>query len=301
MEFNNLLKDIKSLKIQGAESVAKEAAKGFNIIIKSSKARSAKQLLSELKRAAAELIRTRPTEPAMRNAVRFILTDLDKQPTPEKLAKRVREKIDEVLFHFENSKEKIITYGASKIKKGQVIFTHCHSSTVVAVLKKAHNKNKRFYVHNTEARPRYQGRITAKELAGEGINVKHYTDSAAIFALKKADMCLFGADAIQSDGRIINKTGTAIFTEIALKHDIPIFVCMNSWKFDPVTIHGTDEVIEHRNRTEVWKGAPKNVEINNPAFEVIEPQKITGVISELGVYRPEVFPELVSRSYPFIC
>lgn len=301
MEFKKLLSDIKSLKIQGAESVAKEAVKGFKTVIKKSKAHTAHQLLSELKRAAAELIRTRPTEPAMRNSVKFILNDLDKQPTAEKLAKRVNEKIDEIIFHFDNSREKIVSYGAGKIKKDYVVFTHCHSSTVVSILKKAHKQKKKFYVHNTETRPLFQGRKTSKELSLEGIDTTHYTDSAALFALKKADICLFGADAIQSDGRIVNKTGTGLFAEIAIKHDIPIFVCMNSWKFDPVTIHGFDEVIEHRNRTEVWKGASKGLKVFNPAFEVIDSQKITGVISELGVYRPEVFPELVARSYPFIC
>ncbi|MGM5482703.1 MAG: translation initiation factor eIF-2B, partial [Nanobdellota archaeon] len=300
MEFKKLLRDIKALKIQGAESVAKEAANGLRIILKKSKARTAPTLLSELKRASAELIRTRPTEPAMRNSIRFILHNLDKEFTAEKLSKRVNEKIDEVNFHFTNSREKIVAYAINKIKDNSVVFTHCHSSTVVSILKKAHSNKTNFSVHNTETRPLFQGRKTSKELVEKGIDVTHYTDSAAIFALKKADICFFGGDAIQSDGRIINKTGTAVFVELAQKYDIPIFFCINSWKFDPITLHGFDEVIEHRKRSEVWNRASKNIKIYNPAFEAINPQKVTGVISELGVYRPEVFPDLVSKSYPFI-
>ncbi|MFW6383324.1 MAG: translation initiation factor eIF-2B [Nanoarchaeota archaeon] len=300
MEFRQALKNIKTLKIQGAEGVATEAVTALYSVIKKSNAHRASQLHSELKKAAAELMQTRPTEPAMRNALRYVLCDLDKLQSPERLAKRVNEKIEEVLFHFNNSREKIIHYGAAKIKRGCVVFTHCHSSTVVAILKRAAKRNVSFSVHNTETRPLFQGRKTAKELAAPGINTTLYTEAGALYALKKADICLFGADAIQSDGRVVNKTGTGLFAEIAHKYDIPVYVCMNSWKFDPKTIRGVDEVIEQRDRKEVWSGAPKKIKICNPAFEVVEPHKITAVISELGVYRPEVFPEIAERSYPFI-
>jgi hypothetical protein len=40
-------------------------------------------------------------------------------------------------------------------------------------------------------------------LAKEGIPVEHYVDSAARFALKKADMMLIGADAITVEGKVI--------------------------------------------------------------------------------------------------
>ena len=130
--------------------------------------------------------------------------------------------------------------------------------------------------------------------------MKHYCDSAARLALKKADLVLFGADAIQSDGKIINKIGSELFLEIAHKYDIPCFCCAVSWKFDPMTVYGVDEPIENRRREEVWDAAPKNVTIMNPAFEVVDPGLVTGVISELGVFRPEVFVDQVRRTQPWL-
>jgi len=38
----------------------------------------------------------------------------------------------------------------------------------------------------------------------------------------------------------------------------------------------------------------------NPAFEVIDPKIVTGVISELGVFRPEVFIDEVRRTQPWM-
>ena len=69
---------------------------------------------------------------------------------------------------------------------------------VMAILKKAKEQGKKFEVYNTETRPKFQGRITATELAKLGIPVTHYIDSAARLAIKQTDMMLIGCDAIDS-------------------------------------------------------------------------------------------------------
>lgn len=298
-EFNKVVTGIKNLHIQGAENVAKEASKSLKCVVRNSKATKKDGLLSELNAAVKKLISTRPTEPAMRNALKYIFLNIKGENVTE-ISKEIYKKIDEITKHFEDSNRIIGAFGKKKIKNDFIVFTHCHSSTVVSLLIKAKKVGKNFEVHNTETRPLFQGRKTASELAKENIAVTHYIDSASMLAMKKADICLFGADAIQSDGRVINKIGTGLFTEIANKHDIPVFCCMNSWKFDPLTIWGDDERIENRPKKEVWATNTKNIEIENPAFEVIEPQKITGIISELGIYHPDVFSEIARRHYPWL-
>jgi ribose 1,5-bisphosphate isomerase len=164
----------------------------------------------------------------------------------------------------------------------------------------AKSRQKRFEVHNTETRPRYQGRITAQELALLGIPVTHYVDAAARFALKKADIMLVGADAITADGKVINKIGSELFAEIASKFDIPVYVCADSWKFDAATIFGYEEEIEERTPSEIWKKPPKGIKIDNHAFEKIDPRLVTGIISEFGIYRPEIFAEELKRQSPWM-
>ncbi len=298
-KFKSILSGIKTLKIQGAENIAKTASESFRLIVRKSKAKTSQQLESELREAAKKLISTRPTEPAMRNSIKYILHGLEGDNVTE-LAKKVYKRIDEVTNHFEKGNKKIVEFGEKKIKNDFVVFTHCHSSSVVSTLIKAKKRGKKFQVNNTETRPLLQGRTTAKELSKENIPVNHYIDSAAMLALKKADICLFGADALQSDGRFINKIGTGLFSEIACTYNIPVFICVNSWKFDPITIFGNDEPIESRGKKEVWQNNSKNIEIHNPAFEIICPNKITGIISEFGVYSPAVFTELTLRYYPWM-
>ncbi|MCD6496126.1 MAG: translation initiation factor eIF-2B [Candidatus Aenigmarchaeota archaeon] len=271
--FERICSDIKSVKIQGAENVA---IAGIKALMIKSDAASIKKLLS-----------LRPTEPALRNAVRFARKD------PKNLGPIA-------LKHFEVSKKKLADYGAEKIEDGMNVFTHCHSSSVVAILKKAKEQGKKFEVYNTETRPLFQGRKTAKELSSMGIRVTHVVDSAARIALKDCDMFLFGADAITSEGKVVNKIGTEMFAEVAEKYDTDVYSCTDSWKYDPQTVFGKKEPIEIRDAGEVWPAAPKGVRVLNLAFERVKPELITAVISELGVHPPTVFVQEVRRVYPWI-
>ena len=240
---------------------------------------------------------TRPTEPTMGNVLNYIFYDITLE---EDLIKSMKDRIDFVNNHFKNSDDVISNIGYKKIKSGDIVFTHCHSSTVISILKTAKKHKKKFDVYNTETRPLFQGRETAKELAREGIPITHFVDSAVRLALKESDIMLIGADSISSEGRVVNKIGSELFAEIADKYDVPVYVCTDSWKFDPKSIFGFDEKIEKRVSREVWPTAPEGVKINNKAFEVINPGLIMGIISELGVYNPQVFVEEVKKSYSWM-
>ena len=298
MYFKKLIKDIKDLKIQGAENVAKASLLATQSILKNSKAKTAHHLITELNYIKGLLFNSRPTEPCMHTTLNCLLTGLDHKSL-ERTKKQLKTNIKSVSKHFSLVEKKITEMGAKKIKRKSIIFTHCHSSTVINILLAAKKKHA-FEVHNTETRPLYQGRITAEQLAKKGIKITHYVDSAARYALQKADLFLIGADAITSEGDVVNKVGSGLFAEIAHKHKIPVYVCSNSWKFDTRTTHRADVPIENRSPKEVWPGHPKKVKIENPAFETIESHLITGIISELGIHPPQVFIEEIKKEYPFL-
>ncbi len=282
--YSQILSDIKNLVIQGAENIALAGVEAIAIKLKETSDPQKLQQYYE------EIRATRPTEPAMRNAVRFCLNNYQKNPNI----------ISEVKKYFTDSKTKIAEYGTKKIEDGMTIFTHCHSSSVEAIILKAFQKGKKITVANTETRPRFQGRITAEKLATAGIEVHHYIDSAGHLGLKKADLFLFGCDALTAEGRIINKIGTAYLLAFANQYGIPAYSCTNSWKFDPETIYGAEEEIEIRDSKEIWENPPKNVIIHNPAFEAVNPDLVAGVISELGVFKPEAMSTQVLKAYPWM-
>lgn len=272
MDFNKIIKDIKSLKIQGAENVARAGIKALK--------------MRHDRNSINKIISLRPTEPCLRNAINFALRDM-------------KNNADLALKHFDDAQKKIAEIGSRKIKNNKVIFTHCHSGTVMAILKEA-AKTRKFKVYCTETRPSLQGRLTAVGLAKAKIPVRLFTDASARYAIKKANIAFFGVDAITSEGKIINKMGTEMFADIAEKYDVPVYFCTDSWKYDPLTVFGFEEAIERRDKKEVWDKAPKGVEISNLAFEIVEPELATGIISELGVFAPATFIEEVKRNYPWI-
>jgi ribose 1,5-bisphosphate isomerase len=299
--LDQTVEDIKSLKIQGAQAICKEAVKAFlaHKDVLSKPAPFVSDFLKDMHLASDKLCSARPTEPALRNALRYIFS-------PEKYIKMellaILEEIDRrgsiILTHLDNAEKKIAHLGAKKIKNGMVVYTHCHSSSVVDVLLEAKRAGKRFKVVNTETRPRFQGRITATQLAKAGIKVHHFVDSAIRIAIKQADIALIGADAIDYDLKVYNKIGSEMIAEIANRYHVPVYVCSDALKYDPLTSKIHEEKIEERDPAEIWEKPPKGVVIENFAFEKVNPELIHAIVCELGIFKPKDFRKEIMKAYP---
>ncbi|MFO7677215.1 MAG: translation initiation factor eIF-2B [Thermoplasmatota archaeon] len=303
-QYQEIINDIRGLRIQGAINVAKAAVDAFEIkldeLFNDPEKSDIKILVKELLDVKKELFGLRSTEPALRNAVGYLFVNIKYTTEPKVIKDIFADNITYVRKHFSDAKETINRLGAKRIGDGSKIFTHCHASTVTGAIISAKNKNKKIIVHNTETRPLFQGRKTAEELSENGIEVVHFVDSAGRLALKNCDLMLIGADAILSDGTIINKIGSEMFAEIAKRYDTSVYICTDSWKFDPASLYGDDEKIEMRDEKEIWDKKPKNVTIKNYAFEKINPGLINGIICELGIFKPEVFVSEVLENYPWM-
>lgn len=286
--------EIKSLNVQGAMNVALFSLDFLKSLLTSRKSDSI--IVKELLNARKYIPISRATEPAMRNSYDYVFKNFNSESFDRK---RLLVRVNTVIQFIKKSDEIISEFGYRKIKSGDIVYTHCHSSTVIDILKKAHDNRKHFVLRNTETRPLFQGRKTAKEMANYGVYVEHYVDSAMRVALKKSDIIFLGADAI-TDSKIFNKIGSEIICELAHRFDIPVYICTLSWKYDPYTQSGNDEVIEERSRNEIWPKSSKKIHIRNPAFEKINPELITGIISELGILPYNLFLEKVREKYSFM-
>jgi ribose 1,5-bisphosphate isomerase len=198
------------------------------------------------------------------------------------------------------SRERTAEIGAKRIKDGSTVFTHCHSSTVTRLLAKAKAQGKDFKVICTETRPAFQGRITAKELVDLGIETTFIVDSAARTFMKNVDIVIVGADAITSEGNVVNKIGTGGIAVLAREARVPLYVVSELLKFDPETLHGECEKIEQRNAAEVWSEAPAKLVVQNPAFDVTPNRYISGIICEEGIVAPQAIVEVIRKRHPWV-
>ncbi len=265
--FNKIVRNIKNVKIQGARNIARQALYAFSLIPR--------------KNSIKKLISLRPTEPMLVN----VLKKAKSQP------------IKEIFLHFDKSQEKINKFVFEKIKEGDIIYTHCHSTNVSNALIYAKKNGKKFQVYNTETRPLYQGRKTAKELGKAGIKVTMFVDSGMDIALseeqgtKKVNKAFIGADALLKEG-IINKIGSGMLGKLARLNKIPVYVIADSWKYSPKKVK-----IEERSFREVWKRVPKKypIKIRNPAFELLKKEDIKKIISELGIMDYKKFLNIMKK------
>jgi len=266
------------------------------------RAKNKSSFIEEISEARQTLFATRETEPLMRNAVRWIISQVKESrgSRVKKLAETVSSSSRQFLQNLQDSKERIAEIGAKRIKPNSVVLTHCHSSTVTHLLRKAVLDGKTFEVICTETRPLFQGRTTAKETLGLGIKTTMIVDSAARYLMNHVDLVIVGSDAITSEGNVINKIGTSMIALAAHEARTPFYAVSELLKFDPATAYGDYEKIEERSPTEIWKDSPAKLAIRNPAFDVTRRDYIHGIICEEGIVSPHSIMEVVRRKYPWV-
>lgn len=286
--------DITRLRVQGASRVQQAAVQAMYWTGKESKAKTVAGFRSELQKTGVALIRSRPTEPGLRTAVRIVWkASHQKGWSLGELRKGVLEKCRLFAKEREWMLQQIAEVGKQMVPKKAIVFTHCHSNTVEEILKKAHKKIEMVYC--TETRPLFQGRITATNLSKAGIPVTQIVDSAAASFIGKADLFLTGADAILANGDVVNKIGTRGISLAAQKEKVPHLVAASSHVFDPLTVFGWREKIEERNWREVWPKKPKKVRVLNPAFDETPASQVKAIVSELGMLKPKTFAGRVEK------
>jgi methylthioribose-1-phosphate isomerase len=195
--------------------------------------------------------------------------------------------------------EKIGEFGATLLKDGDTILTHCNAGalatggigTALGIIYTAAWQGKKISVFADETRPVLQGaRLTVWELTQQGIDVTLICDNMAAFVMKrkKIDCIIVGADRIASNGDVANKIGTYNVAILANFHRIPFYVAAPSSSFDPTILNGDDITIEERGCEEVTncfssKIAPSGVKIYSPAFDITPAELVTAYITEKGV------------------
>lgn len=310
IEAKKIFRDIVALKIQGAEKVARAAVDAFELELAASKAKSRQAFLKEARAAMFWLRSSRPTEPALRNALRFIFSEVRKSKQEDVGELKALASKEALLYEKkeEQMRKKIAEYGARVVPNDGIVLVHCHSSTVVSVLLAAKRAGKKFQVYACETRPLFQGRRTALEVSQAGIPCKLVVDSAGRFVLQRfmrdTDIVMVGADAITSSGDLFNKIGTSQLALAAHEHEKRFYSCAGTHKFDSLTLWGSEEVIEMRSPDEVavardfgLKKMPSKLEALNPAFDFTEAENVTAYITELGVIPPQSLTAVVWREF----
>lgn len=301
-------RDIKDLNIQGATNVAIATLEGMKTFIKEAPITDPHALYTQTIGIGNKLANARENEPLARNGVKYIEYQFKKRSsdlqTLEIMKQVLEEYCDNYLFLISDSKRAIVETGTSHLKFMENVLTHCHSSTAVALIKGIAKNKDSFDVVCTETRPLYQGRISAKSFVDEGISTTLIVDSAAeSFIIGRGsvpiDGVFIGCDQITIKGYCINKIGSWGIAFTSHYADKPLYIVSPLLKIDPEI--GVDNLeIEVRESREIWEDAPKELQMYNPSFEIIDNFLITGFVTEFGILKPNEIAGVVRAKYPWL-
>jgi methylthioribose-1-phosphate isomerase len=300
-----LWKAIKTLQVRGAPALGVAGGFGAVLGIRDSKAKNFDEFIKELNRVCSYIGSSRPTAVNLFWGIERIerVAKENKKLSIPLLKKRLLKEAFKIWQEDRDTCRKMAKYGASLIKSGDTILTHCNAGALatadygsaLGVLYAAKAQGKRIKVYCDETRPLLQGsRLTAWELMRNKIDTTLICDNmaAGLMAKGEIDKVFVGADRIARNGDTANKIGTYSVAVLAKHHRIPFYVVAPVSTIDFKIKSGKEIPIEQRSADEVRsfgtrQTAPKNVKVYNPAFDVTPANLITAIITERGIARPK--------------
>jgi ribose 1,5-bisphosphate isomerase len=307
-EIEKILKDIKDLNVQGATNVAIATFEGMKLYGDLSKQKDKELFYKEFFEVGNRLSHARANEPLATNGVRYVKYSFNKKHSvlPELITmkRELAQLCNDFLDIIGQSKKDLIDKSWKFFNNYNKVFTHCHSSTAVSLIKSISKKKKSFEAVCTETRPRLQGRITAKSLLEGGVRTTLIADSAGeSFIINRGsvpvEIIFMGCDEMTLQGHAMNKIGSWGLGMAAHYAGKPFYVVTPFLKLDVESFHHNIE-IEVRESRELWEDAPKELHMYNPAFEVIDKGLITGYVTEFGILKPGDIKQTAKDHYPWL-
>ena len=219
-----------------------------------------------------ELLEKDPHNIVLHNGLNFFLYQL---PQSE-LKKAAKEKHALIINKINTANKDIAQIAAKKIKKGSTVFVHSLNNQIYEILIHAAANNS-FIINLVEHAPFSFGIFMSERLKEHNVKTRLFSDLAIKEAAMQADSCFIGGEVIIHGSGAIAKTGSYLAAEISKKHQIPLYVCAHSLKYD--VKNRVANMLEHEychDKHDVRK-----------VYEFLPKDLINAYVCEYGVFKPE--------------
>lgn len=236
----------------------------------------------DLGKAVLVLSSSRPTNTTMKRTLAAIMERY-------RAGEEMEELIRSAFVYYDELYDAVSDIGASLIEDGDGILTRCFPEhTFLLSVRKAVLSGKDVHVYVPETRPYLQGaRLTEPSLRAMGIRCSLITDSmnAHFMAEGRIAKVMTASDLALSDRTVVNKVGTLSDAVAARYYGIPYYAF--SLSIDKGRTR-KDIVMEERSGEEVKSIggsmiAEKETDALYPAFDIIPPELVSGIITKDGV------------------
>ncbi|AGB02182.1 S-methyl-5-thioribose-1-phosphate isomerase [Methanoregula formicica] len=300
--IDRLATAIRRLEIRGAPALGVAGAYGVAIATLTAPEGPFSGFTERVKQDAERIRSTRPTAINLGWGIDRVLASLEEARSREDAQSIAFREAGAIAREDTACCHAIGRNGGALLPDRCTVLTHCNAGalacsswgTALGVIRSAAEAGKDVKVIACETRPLLQGaRLTAWELARDGIDVTVITDSMAAHFMRSGaiDAVVVGADRITHDA-VFNKIGTYMHAVCARHHRIPFYVAAPLSTFDPEKSEHNVE-IEERGRDEVTTMGtrvyiPDGAKVKNPAFDATPMDLVTAIITETGVLRQPI-------------
>ena len=316
---------IRAMQVRGAPLIGAAAAYGVCLALRQDASDES------LERAAATLMRTRPTAVNLKWALDEMTAAVRNQVRGDRVDSAYRRAAEiceeDIAINQAMGRHGVVLIEAIAAKKAGApvnLLTHCNAGwlatvdvgTATAAIYLAHDRGVALHVWVDETRPRNQGAsLTAWELGQHGVPHTVIPDNTGGHLMQHAmvDMAIVGTDRVAADGDVCNKIGTYLKALAAKDNDVPFYVAAPSPSID-FAVEGAQIPIEERaegevatvtgraadGRIETVRVVPDGSPVKNYGFDVTPARLVSGLITERGVIAPNraalaaAFPERVA-------
>ncbi|MBQ1520329.1 MAG: S-methyl-5-thioribose-1-phosphate isomerase [Clostridia bacterium] len=295
-----LFEAISKLRVRGAPAIGIAAAYGYYLCAKAD--RDQADFFRRMDDAERYLASSRPTAVNLFWALSRMRQTLKRNallPRGELIEKLL---LEAVAIQEEDIKNnlRMSEHALPLLKDGMGVLTHCNAGplatscygTALGPLLLAKERGMNIHVFADETRPLLQGaRLTAYELMKAGVDVTLICDNMANHVMREGyiSAVFIGCDRAVRNGDAANKIGSSGLAVLAKRYGIPFYMFAPLSTVDMETENGRGIRIEQRDPSEVTelyfkkRMAPEGVKVLNPAFDVVEHELITGIVTEEGV------------------
>lgn len=296
---------IKTLQVRGAPAIGVTAAIGVYLAALDIDTDDYNLFKTEFTKAKNYLATSRPTAVNLFWALDCMakVVDNNTDKSVNEIKKLLHDEAIKIREDDIASSYAIGEYGLTLLKDGDGILTHCNAGqlatvrygTALAPIHVGRERGMNFKVYTDETRPLLQGaRLSAYELIADGVDTTVICDNMASQVMKNGwiQAVITGADRIAANGDSCNKIGTSGVAILAKYYNIPFYIAAPCSTIDMNIKRGSDIPIEQRSPdeiTELWyekRMAPDGVKVYNPAFDFVDNELITAIITEKGIIYP---------------
>jgi ribose 1,5-bisphosphate isomerase len=264
----------------GATHLAERALRAFDLLAASGSADPA-----SVRELAKRLEEAQPAMASVRNVARLAAKFLLETPEawPAFVGSMQRE--------LDDGRRKAGRNFLKLLERPATVLTLSRSTNVFECLGAAHAKGLLQEVFVLESRPLREGVEFARDLHDAGVRVAVITDGAGGAFIAGATLGLTGADTVLLDGSVVNRTGTHGLAALCRAAGKPFYVACETFKIDTTRSSANWRPPPEQDPREVVEELPAR----NPYFDLTPAALVTGIVTERGVYRPDLIKQAFAR------